>query len=138
MNTKYPKKSYPVPYNHAEEPQLDKDGTLGIELNVSAPVEPQYSRVIVGDPAITGSYIYSGGTCNTPQIDEPVPPPKHIRGAEHHWLEKKDCDGHSAGFIVLQWNPFAKRWSHSGCVGTGGYIDTKYWIYKGYCPIPEF
>lgn len=138
MKTKLPKKPYPVPYNLAEEPQLDKDGTLGIKLDVTAPVELRYSKVIVGDPAIRGSYIFSRYAHKHAMPDEPVPPMNHIRGAEHHWLEKIDCDGHSSGFIVLQWNPSAKRWSHSGCVGTGGYIDTKYWVYKGYCPIPEF
>lgn len=68
---------------------------------------------------------------------EPVPPKWHIRLAGHHWLLKKDMDGHIYGLIVLQWCPSARRWSHSGNVGTDIYVPTKYWEYKEECPIPN-
>lgn len=69
---------------------------------------------------------------------EPQPPTKHIRTADHHWLDAYDIDGHYKYRAVLQWNPGAKRWSHSGQVGSGCYVNTEYWVYLGYCPIPEF
>jgi hypothetical protein len=68
---------------------------------------------------------------------QPFPPGHHIRLADHHWLERCDCDGHSFGLVVLQWNPGAKRWSHSGYVGTGFYVDTTYWKYIAICPLPD-
>ncbi len=67
---------------------------------------------------------------------EPVPPGWQARTAGHHWLEKLDSDGHSSGVIVLQWNPSARRWSFSGNVGTGMYVNTKGWKYVERCPVP--
>lgn len=69
--------------------------------------------------------------------NEPVPPNKYIKGGYHHWLEKYDCDGHFFGLIVLQWNPGAKRWSHSGNLGTEWYINTENWKYHSVCLMPE-
>jgi len=67
---------------------------------------------------------------------EPSPPTYQVKMAGHHWLEHMDMDGHSFGVVVLQWNPGAKRWSHSGNVGTGIYVDTHHWRYVGPCSIP--
>ena len=71
------------------------------------------------------------------KVNEPKPPTKYLRTADHHWLDDYDCDGHYFGRIVLQWNPGAERWSHSGMVATGSYVDTKNWRYVCHCPIPE-
>ena len=68
---------------------------------------------------------------------EVKPPVKDLKRAEHHWLEVLDSDGHSFGLIVLQWNPGAQRWSHSGMVGTGIYVDTSYYRYVAQCPMPD-
>ena len=66
------------------------------------------------------------------------PPNYHIKLAGHHWLEKIDMDGHSFGLIVLQWNPGAQKWSHSGNVGTGAYVEVPdSWKYIAECPMPE-
>lgn len=69
-------------------------------------------------------------------VEGVIPPGHHVRGAGHHWLEILDCDGHSFGICVLQWNPGARKWSHSGNVGTGMYVDTRYWRYVAECPLP--
>jgi len=66
-----------------------------------------------------------------------LPPLHHSKLALHHWLDAFDCDGRYEGRIVLQWNPGALRWSHSGNVGTGHYVDTKYWKYVGLCVMPN-
>lgn len=66
----------------------------------------------------------------------PVPP--QPKDAGHHWLEDFDCDGHSFGMVVAQWNPGARRWSHSGNVATGMYLDTRHWKYVAPCPMPDF
>lgn len=71
-----------------------------------------------------------------PSAPSPEPPVKWIRYAEHHWLLKKDIDGHSYGAVVLQWNPGAQRWSASGMVGTGIYVDVSYWEYLDHCKTP--
>ena len=68
---------------------------------------------------------------------EPLPPMSYVRRAEHHWLDEYDSDGHYHGRIVLQWNPGAQRWSHSGMLATNSYINTKFWKYVGHCPMPE-
>ena len=67
---------------------------------------------------------------------EPVPPGHLARLAGHHWLIETDFDGRRGGMIVLQWNPSAKRWSHSGNVGTGTYLNIEGWEYVGVCPMP--
>jgi hypothetical protein len=67
---------------------------------------------------------------------EPAPPGWKAKYAEHHWLEHIDIDGHGRGVVCLQWNPGAKRWSHSGQVGTGMYVDTLGWRYVAECPLP--
>lgn len=68
---------------------------------------------------------------------EPKPKGHELRTAGHHWLDDFDMDGHFFGRIVLQWNPGAQRWSHSGNVATGMYVDTTYWQYVCPCSIPE-
>lgn len=68
---------------------------------------------------------------------EPQPPVNQARFAEHHWLQQITYDGHYGSVIVLQWNPSAKRWSHSGDVGTGVYVDTGGWRYLGPCEMPD-
>lgn len=65
------------------------------------------------------------------------PVPKNIKQAEHCWLEVKDSDGHSFGPVVAQWNPKAQKWSHSGDVGTGRYLNTEFWEYIAPCPFPK-
>lgn len=66
---------------------------------------------------------------------EPVPPKGKKLGG-HHWLQEVDFDGRVMDTVVLQWNPGAQRWSHSGHVGTGIYVDTKGWNYLAPCPMP--
>lgn len=72
---------------------------------------------------------------NNPNLPEPKPP--HPKSADHHWLQIRDFDGHDMGTVVLQWNPCAQRWSHSGDVGTGYYINTNGWVYIAPCPMPQ-
>lgn len=67
---------------------------------------------------------------------DPVPPGHHVRLAGHHWVQEIDFDGREGSIIVLQWNPSVKRWSHSGQVATGLYVDIKGWKYISVCPIP--
>lgn len=67
---------------------------------------------------------------------EPQPVGFRARLAGHHWVQEIDFDGHVGGTIVLQWNPSVKRWSHSGNVGTGGYVEIPGWKYIGICPMP--
>lgn len=66
---------------------------------------------------------------------EPIPPKGQKLGG-HHWLQEVDFDGRVMDTVVLQWNPGAQRWSHSGHVGTGVYVDTKGWKYLAPCPMP--
>ncbi len=68
---------------------------------------------------------------------EPTPPQEFLKRSEHHWLEVLDTDGHSFGLHVVQWNPGARRWSHSGAYGTGLYLDTRCWRYIAHCPTPK-
>ncbi len=68
---------------------------------------------------------------------EPQPPKTHLRSAGHHWLKVFDINGHNFGIVVAQWNPGVQRWSHSGDVGTGRYLETGYWQYLAPCPMPE-
>lgn len=72
-----------------------------------------------------------------PFPNEPKPPEAQARIAGHHWLDDYDSDGHYFGRVVLQWNPGAQRWSHSGMVATGSYVDTAHWRYVCSCSIPE-
>ena len=67
---------------------------------------------------------------------EPVPPGHHARLGGHHWLMHVDFDGRDHEMVVLQWNPGAKRWSNSGEVGSGYYVDTKGWRYIQPCIMP--
>lgn len=66
---------------------------------------------------------------------EPVPPKGQKLGG-HHWLQEVDFDGRVMDTVVLQWSPGVQRWSHSGNVGTGMYVDTKGWKYLAPCPMP--
>lgn len=70
-------------------------------------------------------------------MSEVVPPNNELKLANHHWLEVWDSDGHFFEFVVLQWNPVAKRWSHSGNVATGLYVNTEGWRYSCKCPLPS-
>ena len=70
-------------------------------------------------------------------LGEPMPPLAHRKLAGHHWLEVTDSDGHTFGTIVAQWNPGAQRWSNSGLVATGCFIDTRYYRYGTDCPLPD-
>jgi len=72
--------------------------------------------------------------CDNPV--EPVPPLRMSMDAGHHWLEIRDIDGHSFGLIVLQWQPYAKKWCRSGDIATGRDMDCSGWIYVAPCPIP--
>jgi hypothetical protein len=69
------------------------------------------------------------------EVTGPFPP--HPKAADHHWLEVFDMDGHSFGLVVAQWNPGARRWSHSGLVATGMYLETRHWRYVAPCPMPD-
>ena len=60
---------------------------------------------------------------------EPAPPGNHIAEAGHHWLMERTYDGHMAGLVVMQWQPHAKKWCHSGDVATGRNVDTSGWAY---------
>lgn len=65
------------------------------------------------------------------------PPARYLKAAEHHWIEDIDSDGHLMQIVVLQWNPGAQRWSHSGYVGTGLYVcvgPKSKWL--AHCPMP--
>jgi hypothetical protein len=53
----------------------------------------------------------------------PTPPTFQIKQAEHHWLDIFDSDGHYFGRVILQWAPSAKKWCHSGNVGTDIYLE---------------
>lgn len=67
---------------------------------------------------------------------EPTPPGVHVAEAGHHWLEELDYDGHFHGLVVLQWQPNAKKWCHSGNAATGLNVDTSGWRYLAPCPTP--
>lgn len=67
---------------------------------------------------------------------EPKPPGHHSRLGGHHWVQEVDFDGREQDIVVLQWNPSAQRWSHSGNCGTGAYVNIKGWKYLRPCPMP--
>lgn len=118
-----------VEYNKAETSELDQEGSLGAEIDFG--VLPVVKSNKLHEEIMLIKDIVSAVP------GEPLPPKQYWRGAEHHWLEKFDCDGSSSGLIVLQWNPGAKRWSHSGYVGSGIYVDTKNWVYHSHCQMPD-
>lgn len=68
---------------------------------------------------------------------EARPPKSELKAGNHHWLEVLNSDGHSFGLVVLQWNPGVQRWSHSGQMATGLYVETYHWRYVGLCPFPS-
>lgn len=133
MKTSKINKDIFVAYNKPEDVVLDNEGTIGCEID--------FTKTFGGNTLDKLNEFKNNPNATTvlaPSVDgEPVPPIRFFRGAQHHWLEKKDCDGHSWGLIVLQWNPGAKRWSHSGYVGSGIYVNTKHWVYHSHCPIPD-
>lgn len=105
--------------------------TLGVEID--------FLKVFGGDIPQRLQEFKSTQPLVIPSIDgEPVPPVKYARGADHHWIQKIDYDGHVGDTVCLQWNPGAKRWSHSGYVGSGIYVEAKGWKYVAHCPIPDF
>jgi hypothetical protein len=65
---------------------------------------------------------------------EPVPPGYHVKLAGHHWLR---LEGEYGQTVVKQWNPGAKKWSHSGNVGTEMYVDMHGYEYVCLCPMPD-
>lgn len=67
---------------------------------------------------------------------EPHPLGNAMQHAGHHWVEHIDLDGRSRGAIALQWCPGVNRWTHSGEVATGTYVNTEGWRYIGECPYP--
>ena len=75
-------------------------------------------------------------TTSTP-ANEPTPPPNHIRHCGHHWLDVFNSDGEYGGRVILQWNASVMRWSNSGMVGTGIYINTGGWKYVCSQEIPD-
>lgn len=114
-----------------QTPYFKPDDTLGETIDFSKVFgADMVERVREFKNSTTTPSIY-------PTIDgEPVPPGWRAKTASHHWLEKFDCDGHSGGLMVLQWNPAARRWSTSGNVGTGLYCNVTGWKYVAYCPMP--
>lgn len=68
---------------------------------------------------------------------EPQPPANGMKMAGHHWIQLRDYEGRQTDLVVLQWCPGAKRWSHSGNVGTDMYVNTKGATYFCSCPMPE-
>jgi hypothetical protein len=75
-------------------------------------------------------------------VEKILPPPQFMKMAENHWIAKREGQYSGSNSIieifVLQWNPGAQRWSHSGLVGTGMYVmlyDNFEWY--AYCPLPE-
>lgn len=72
-----------------------------------------------------------------PKQTEPTPPGFLVGHAGHHWLDEVDHDGRRNQRVVLQWNPNARRWSYSGQVGTGQYVNTWGWQYVAPCEMPE-
>lgn len=111
--------------------KIPENETLGIEIN--------FQKVFGGDIPQRLQSFKDSQIIPIPSIDgEPVPPAKYYRGADHHWIQKFDCDGHQGDCVCLQWNPSAKRWSHSGYVGSGIYVETKGWKYVAHCPMPDF
>ena len=68
-----------------------------------------------------------------------LPPGHHINLAGHHWLQMVDYDGHHNGFVVLQWQPIARKWCHSNNIATGrDYNNVDYYVYVAPCPMPMF
>jgi len=67
---------------------------------------------------------------------EPQPPGHHVILGGHHWLEMRTSEGEIPELIVLQWNPGVRRWSHSGNIATGGYVNAFGWKYVAVCPLP--
>lgn len=117
-------------YNKPKPLKLAQDGSLGVEIdfvkvfgnNVPERLQSFKANQIPRIPAMPG---------------EPVPPSTHYRYADHHWIQKIDSDGHVGDTICLQWNPGSKRWSHSGYVGSGIYVEAKGWKYVAHCPMPN-
>lgn len=65
-----------------------------------------------------------------------IPPAAHIERAGHHWLLVRDYDGHEFGYVVLQWQPGARRWCHSQQYARGEAINVDHYEYVGPCPLP--
>jgi hypothetical protein len=58
----------------------------------------------------------------------PTPPLFESKQANHYWLDIFDCDGHYFGRVILQWAPGAKKWCHSGNLGTDIYVPvSEHW-----------
>ena len=69
---------------------------------------------------------------NNSNMNEPKPPADLNRTPHHHYLHVYD-NGNFVKEIILQWDPSAQRWSPSGEVGTGTYVDTSNMRYAALC-----
>ncbi len=70
-------------------------------------------------------------------IAKPVPPPKHIRHAGTHWLERSDTDGHTQGLEVFQWQPVVQRWCRPNQYATlHGDVELNNYVYIGPVSLP--
>lgn len=90
-------------------------------------------------PEPTASLKSFNGTYSKDDINckEPVPPGYQSRLAGHHWLLVRDGHGRHFDIVIMQWNPSAQKWSHSGYYGTMIYVDTTWWQYLEECKLPE-
>ena len=68
--------------------------------------------------------------------DEPQPPGWKARYAGHHWVANIDGDGREWPPVCLQWNPVAMKWSRSGDVATGMYVDIPGYRYVAEAQLP--
>lgn len=66
---------------------------------------------------------------------EPLPSVLDQRFAGHHWLRELSYDGHHMQTVVLQWQPNARKWCHSGDVATGR--DNRHTWVDVHCTLPS-
>ncbi len=60
---------------------------------------------------------------------EPKPPINLSRDTGHHWLQIVDFDNRAGEYVVMQWQPNAQKWCHSGYCASGRNVDTTGWLY---------
>ena len=66
------------------------------------------------------------------------PPKKHIKKAEHHWVEQIDCDGRGTGLSVMQWQAGVKAWCLPNQYAAGNENPLEGYVWRGLCPTPAF
>jgi hypothetical protein len=66
------------------------------------------------------------------------PPKKHIKKAEHHWVEQIDSDGRGTGLSVMQWQAGVKAWCFPNQYGAGNESPLEGYVWRGLCPTPAF